>query len=305
MFSKRYLEPLESSVWEWRLWLNSKCCSIKKWAGVFLFDTCARLTVILMATKYLHTRAKQSLGFFNWFSLCTCDISSFCQMWVSGDNEVHSCLACHSWLSWGQTADGHRADSLEVVRFCLGRRKFPTLHVCTTSLWNGRCQLWSQRGANLMAVQHGRHVKQISVLKQGKCRWRRLNIFTMKAVFLPELVGMAASMCEANRSSAATRGAALGRAELLHSSKTWSCGVDTSTTAKGKLGNVGQASISNAGTCFLGWGVKLWCIWENRWIHELCEYVTIARCCSTGQTCQKLTGNLAISKFSFWLESET
>lgn len=35
----------------------------------WLFDTRAWLAMKLMATKYLHARAKQILGLFNWFFL--------------------------------------------------------------------------------------------------------------------------------------------------------------------------------------------------------------------------------------------
>lgn len=143
---------------------------------------CACLTVMLMGTKYLHTRAKQSLGFFNWFSLRTWDISSCCQVRVRGEDEVCRCLACHTWLSCGQTADGRQADRLNVVHFWPGRiGKLSNLRICTISTFvQSPCEMagvstgrYPRNKTWLMAVQCGRHVKQVSVLKQEECRWEQ------------------------------------------------------------------------------------------------------------------------------------
>lgn len=200
-----FLKKKISSNWildlqEWSLWPDSKHCDITKWArGVFLFEMCACLTVMLMGTKYLHTRAKQSLGFFNWFSLRTWDISSCCQVRVRGEDEVCRCLACHTWLSCGQTADGRQADRLNVVRFWPGRiRKLSNLHICTISLWNGRCQLWAQAGTR--GTKLGWWLFSAAGMWSRFPYWSRKNaggnkvkhVFALRAVHtLPGLSGMA------------------------------------------------------------------------------------------------------------------
>lgn len=88
-------------------------------------------------------------------------------------------------------------------------------------------------------AQCGRRVMQISMLKQDKCSGNRVkHIFAMKAVhLLPGLAGMV---------SVEPRGALLLGRQWVAFAAAMPC--MSSATARGKLGNVGQAWITNTGT---------------------------------------------------------
>lgn len=90
----------------------------------------------------------------------------------------------------------------------------------------------------LVSAQCGRRAMRVSVLKQDKCSGNEFkHIFTMKADnFLSGLAGM---VCKAKGSSAAGRAVAFAAAMPRVSS----------ATMRGKAGNVGQAWITNTGTC--------------------------------------------------------
>lgn len=131
---------------EWSLWPTSKSYGIAEGAqGIFLFDTCAWLTVKLTETTYLYRRAKKLLGFFKLFSPCVLERLVLSIKWETQRmmEGVVTLLVTLDGPGAEQMIDC-KADSFWLVNLSLGRmRKFSAFHICTNSLSNDSYHLWS------------------------------------------------------------------------------------------------------------------------------------------------------------------